>query len=293
MNKKKKRLIVPIEARYNCNLALEIRDKARTTRHLFTALLPLDEEFLNEEHQSTGGDRQFLGRRRFCRQRRGAEPDSVYIGGTVGQAEFKDGCQGLAGLRQEGPAWRILGGYQFNRYFAAELGYHDLGKASAAAGARKGRVGAGRHRLIPIANQFSVYGKLGRLPRRAQGGEREGDEHRSHLRRRPAVRLHQGGRVAANGSAIGKMGGGAVVETDVDVLSVGWCTVPVVRQAGVLMEQGRLRSPRYTSSRTMVMSLHRGAARVNSYGRTLHERARRCRSSPPCRIDESGARPRS
>src|SRR6267143_1528389 len=113
------RLIISIEVRYNCNVALEIRDKARTTRHLFSALLSLNEESSNEEHQDTRGDRQFLGRRRFCRQR----------GGTVGQAEFKDGCRGLAGCDNKDTAWRILGGYQFNRYFAAELGY-DLGEVS-------------------------------------------------------------------------------------------------------------------------------------------------------------------
>ena len=63
---------------------------------------------------------------------------SAYIGGTIGQAEYKDGCAGVGGCDEKDTAWRILGGYQFNRYFAAELGYHNLGEASASAGATEG-----------------------------------------------------------------------------------------------------------------------------------------------------------
>src|SRR5882762_152819 len=96
------RLIISIEVRYNCNVALEIRDKARTTRHLFSALLSLNEESSNEEHQDTRGDRQFLGRRRFCRQRRGAEPElGVYRRhGRPGRVQGR--LPGPGGLRQEG-----------------------------------------------------------------------------------------------------------------------------------------------------------------------------------------------
>jgi len=52
--------------------------------------------------------------------------------------------------------------YQFNRFFAAELGYHDFGKATAPAGDTKARawevVGLASY---PLTNEFSVYGKLG------------------------------------------------------------------------------------------------------------------------------------
>ena len=63
-------------------------------------------------------------------------------------------------------AWRILGGYQFNRNFAAELGYHNLGETKASAPGVDAKIKATVWELVgvgmwPIANQFGVYGKLG------------------------------------------------------------------------------------------------------------------------------------
>src|SRR6267378_406707 len=128
---------------------------------------------------------------------------SVYIGGTVGQAEFK-------------------GGYQFNRYFAAELGYHDLGKASSAAGATKGTawelVGIGSY---PIANQFSVYGKLGAY--RGELKAANAKETNTDLTYGVGLQYDFTKAVGVRGEwqRYSKMGGGALVETDVVVLSVG------------------------------------------------------------------------
>src|SRR5258708_19688358 len=82
---------------------------------------------------------------------------SWYLGGTLGQSKFKDG-----GDDNKDTAWRILGGYQINRYFSAELGYHNLGEVSGSAGKTKGNawelVGVG---AWPLIEQLSVYGKLG------------------------------------------------------------------------------------------------------------------------------------
>jgi OmpA-OmpF porin, OOP family len=84
---------------------------------------------------------------------------SVYLGGSIGQSDYKDctfsDCKDTA--------WRILGGYQFNSNFSAELGYHNLGEASDSSGlTAEGTaweiVGVG---TFPLENQFSVYGKLG------------------------------------------------------------------------------------------------------------------------------------
>lgn len=147
---------------------------------------------------------------------------SVYIGGTIGQAEYKDGCSGVAGCDEKDTAWRILGGYQFNRYFAAELGYHNLGEASAPAGAIEGTawelVGIAAY---PLANQFSVYGKLG-----VYRGELEGpgaDETNSDLTYGVGLQYDFLKNVGVRGEwqRYSKMGGGAIVETDVDVLSIG------------------------------------------------------------------------
>src|SRR5258708_19214520 len=82
---------------------------------------------------------------------------SWYLGGTLGQSKFKDG-----GDDHKDTAWRILGGYQINRYFSAELGYHNLGEVSGSAGKTKGNAGG----LVgvgawPLIEQLSAYGKLG------------------------------------------------------------------------------------------------------------------------------------
>jgi len=88
-----------------------------------------------------------------------------YAGITLGQSDVKNvDCTGFS-CDTKDTAFRILGGYQINRNFAAELGYHDLGKVKVTGPANfdiKSNawelVGVGAY---PLANQFSVYGKLG------------------------------------------------------------------------------------------------------------------------------------
>jgi OOP family OmpA-OmpF porin len=78
---------------------------------------------------------------------------SWYVGGHVGRADWDR-------ANDEDTSIRILGGYQVNKNIAAEFGYTDLG--SVAGGSAKGKawdlVGVGS---IPLADKFSVYGKLG------------------------------------------------------------------------------------------------------------------------------------
>src|SRR5688572_1012302 len=60
---------------------------------------------------------------------------SVYIGGSFGQSEVKDGCEGLGGIScdEKDTAWKLFGGFQLTPMFAVELGYADLGEISASA----------------------------------------------------------------------------------------------------------------------------------------------------------------
>jgi len=83
-------------------------------------------------------------------------PDSGwYIGGNLGQADVDD-------LGDKDTSFKILGGYQINKHFGAELGYTDFGKASSGGVTFKGTawelVGVG---TLPINDKFSVFGKLG------------------------------------------------------------------------------------------------------------------------------------
>lgn len=147
---------------------------------------------------------------------------NAYVGATIGQAEYKDGCSGLASCDEKDTAWRIIGGYQFNRHFAAELGYHDLGEASASTGAAEGSawelVGVGSYRL---SERFSAYGKLGGYRGKLEG--RGADESNTDLTYGAGLRydLTRSVGLRVEWQRYSKMGGGALVETDVDVLGTG------------------------------------------------------------------------
>jgi OOP family OmpA-OmpF porin len=55
-----------------------------------------------------------------------------YIGGSLGQARVQGFCDGTgnADCDRTSDTWRLFGGYEFSRFFALELGYADLGRAS-------------------------------------------------------------------------------------------------------------------------------------------------------------------
>ena len=94
---------------------------------------------------------------------------AFYVGGSIGQSKFKNACTGVpAGLScdEKDTAWRALAGYQFNRNFAAEFGYHNFGETKASGGGVDVKDKAHAWELValglfPIANQFGIYGKLG------------------------------------------------------------------------------------------------------------------------------------
>jgi len=93
---------------------------------------------------------------------------SAYIGGGLGQSKAKDGCTGFSGgsCDDSDTAFKIFGGYQFNRYIAAEIGYTDLGKTKASVGAQSLEVKASAWELsavgsYPVMDQLSILGRLG------------------------------------------------------------------------------------------------------------------------------------
>jgi OOP family OmpA-OmpF porin len=87
--------------------------------------------------------------------------DDLYVGAGVGQSDLRN-CD-LSGCDERNTAWRVFGGYRFNRYFAAELGYHDFGKADYDGGDVKSNAAElDGIAAWPIgATPFSVYGKAG------------------------------------------------------------------------------------------------------------------------------------
>jgi OOP family OmpA-OmpF porin len=164
-------------------------------------------------------------------------PESgFYLGAGIGHATAKDWCHepalasGAARCDDKDTAWRLLAGYQFNRYLALEGGYHNLGKFQAlVAGAQTDikttaweAVALG---ILPIGGIVSAYGKLG-----AFRGETRGGGTRNNLEERKAsvtfgagVQAHVLSSFAVRGEwqRYPKLGGGAFgATTDVNVISV-------------------------------------------------------------------------
>jgi len=89
-----------------------------------------------------------------------------YVGASVGQSKAKVAdCAGFSSCDTKAAAFGILGGYQLNRNFAAELGYHDFGRVTLS-GPGSANIKASAAELVglgayPFANWFSVYAKLG------------------------------------------------------------------------------------------------------------------------------------
>ena len=99
-----------------------------------------------------------------------ANAQGFYVGGHLGQTSVDSFCDGVSGpgvsCDDKDTSWKILGGYQVNKNFAAEVGYIDFGKVSARGPG--GTVSAEAHAfdlvgvgILPLADRFSVYGKLG------------------------------------------------------------------------------------------------------------------------------------
>ena len=95
-----------------------------------------------------------------------------YLGASIGQSKAKDFCDDSGGFScdDKDTAWKILAGYQFSRYIAAEFGYTDLGEVTASgvvSGVNvSGSVVATAFELVavgsfPVMDRLSLYGKLG------------------------------------------------------------------------------------------------------------------------------------
>jgi len=106
-----------------------------------------------------------------------ASPASAqaYLGGSIGQSEIDE--QIATGLITGGSvdgtdsAFKIFGGYMFNRHFGLEAAYVDLGEASYSGNFGGFPVTGGRVKVsgvnisalgaLPIGEQFSLFGKIG------------------------------------------------------------------------------------------------------------------------------------
>lgn len=102
----------------------------------------------------------------------GLRPDAgFYLGGAFGQSKFKEWCGGsitLASCEDTDTSWKLLGGYRFNRYVAAEASYIEWGEVTASTSTAQ--VAAEQHSYglaavgtLPIGERFELFGKAGFL----------------------------------------------------------------------------------------------------------------------------------
>jgi OmpA-OmpF porin, OOP family len=104
-----------------------------------------------------------------------AQGGAVYVGGSLGQATFREFCVDaptVLACDDKGMAWKLFGGYRFNPFFAVEASYVDFGEIEGTLSTGSGR------RVIPLSQsglglavvgsygftpRFSVFGKAGFL----------------------------------------------------------------------------------------------------------------------------------
>lgn len=120
-------------------------------------------------------------------------------------------------------AWRLLAGYQANRNFGLELGYHDLGKHNIAGFPLDSTavevLGVGR---LPLNQEFAVYGKVGGYRSNSKGGGASETQHDVTFGVGFDYALSNNLGARGEWQRYRAMGGGAIGQvSDLDVYSVG------------------------------------------------------------------------
>ena len=108
-----------------------------------------------------------------------AQEGGFHLGGALGQSKFKEWCDTggvttlrLASCEDTDTSWKILGGYRFNRYLAAEATYIDWGEVSATVlggaqpvdvAANQRSYGLGAVGSLPLGQRLELFGKAGFL----------------------------------------------------------------------------------------------------------------------------------
>ncbi len=95
----------------------------------------------------------------------------IYAGATFGQSHWRPGCpSGAASCDDIDRTLGVFGGFQINRTLAAEVGYRNLGEATAPGVAVKAHAWEAVGKAAwPVAGALSVYGKLGIFRSKAEG----------------------------------------------------------------------------------------------------------------------------
>jgi len=100
----------------------------------------------------------------------------AFVGGSIGQSDIGDEItSGLIDANRsvdgKDTAWKVFGGYMFNRNFGIEAAYVDLGEVSYSGSFGGAAVTGGKVEVngfniaalgsYPVTQEFSVFGKIG------------------------------------------------------------------------------------------------------------------------------------
>ncbi len=93
-----------------------------------------------------------------------AADQGFYVGGDIGRSSnnLKSPTKPAVGIDKTATNWGVYGGYQFNKYFATELGVTRLGSTHIGSGKSTSTSysldAIGR---LPVSDKFALYGRLG------------------------------------------------------------------------------------------------------------------------------------
>ena len=177
-----------------------------------------------------------------------AQDPGLYVGGSVGYSQFKDSCKNLVVTCDDhDQAWRLFGGYQFNRYVGLELGFANLGAATGEGITNTGAQGVFTRAVeeawdltavfsIPVTGRLSALARVGLYRERTTQDESIVGQAPTHnagtnsgfsygagaeFRLGPIGLRAEWHRYENVGVGSTTLGGGLTSEDDIDVFSVG------------------------------------------------------------------------
>lgn len=86
-----------------------------------------------------------------------------YAGASVGESKASDWCNiDFGDCEDTDTAWKLFGGHQINKNFAAELGYADLGEVTdVGVGIETKTIAVSALGMIPVGQASNIFGRLG------------------------------------------------------------------------------------------------------------------------------------
>jgi OOP family OmpA-OmpF porin len=165
-----------------------------------------------------------------------AQEAGFYLGASVGQSKVSNGgCEGASGgitCEDTDTAFKVFGGYQFNRNIALELGYSDrLAKLSASGFGTSAEVTVSAFEIVavpslPLSENFSLYGKVGVYAasteaRSSFGATADDSNTGGTIGLGVAYHFNKNITARADWQRYAKVGGDNVGEADIDTLNIG------------------------------------------------------------------------